>query len=430
MDKYLLLAEASRKATESEIRIVNEYEEKLSLTEDNRTSIKVSCSNGVCLRVIKKKRMGFSSCGNLDSSLVEKAYFSSRYGPKANFSFPRGCMSDVEVYDKKKHDLQELVEKGDEMREVMDRARSVSYVILIQKKLLCISLLNTNGLDCTYKKSTYGAVVWAGVSDNSCGIYNVGWSCFLNRIDFPLLVESALDKITTAQKRCKVHGVTSAIFSPGAVQTLLYILFKVINHGGKSKDRGTVKRNNRVANEQFSLYDDGTLAFAPGSSPIDDEGISTQRTALVEKGIVGGFIYDLKTAYDTGSRPTGNGFGGLLSMPTTLPTNLVIGLGDMSIDEMLRDMRAGVIIDGANIRGQNAIGDFLISFDCGFRVENGEIAGRLESGVAYANIYELLSDIRGVGNELFQADRGLRVSLLTPLVYFGSLNVLDGSMQP
>lgn len=54
--------------------------------------------------------------------------------------------------------------------------------------------------------------------------------------------------------------------------------------------------------------DDGTLDFAVQSTPYDDEGVPTTKKFLVEKGVVKGFLYDLKTAAQAKAQPTGNGF--------------------------------------------------------------------------------------------------------------------------
>ena len=85
-----------------------------------------------------------------------------------------------------------------------------------------------------------------------------------------------------------------------------------------------------LADERFSLYDDGSLDWAPASGPCDHEGVPCRRTPLIQSGVVSGFYYDLQTAALAGVSSTGNGRRSLDSLPSPSTTSLVVSPGSTS----------------------------------------------------------------------------------------------------
>jgi PmbA protein len=175
-----------------------------------------------------------------------------------------------------------------------------------------------------------------------------------------------------------------------------------------------------IFDKKFALSDDPTIPFQPGSTPFDDEGIPAQRNALIEAGTVRQFYYDLHTAALAGTLSTGNGnrSGG---MPAPSPHALVIGGGGTSLQDMIKDIQEGIIIEqlmGAE-QGNILNGDFSGNILLGYKIEKGTITGRVKDTMAYGNVYQLLKDINGLGND----SRWIAGYVETPSIYCPSISI-------
>ena len=177
----------------------------------------------------------------------------------------------------------------------------------------------------------------------------------------------------------------------------------------------------RVFDAKLSLWDDPLVAYRPGRRPCDDEGTPSQRTPLVKNGVVASFLYDLKTAAQAGVRSTGNGSRSRGGLPQPSPNAFTVAPGKATFDEMVRDIKEGLVIEQLMGAGQGNVlgGDFSGNVLLGFKVENGNIAGRVKDTMVSGNVYDLLKDIAAVGSE----PRWVGGFLHTPHLYFHSLSV-------
>jgi PmbA protein len=169
------------------------------------------------------------------------------------------------------------------------------------------------------------------------------------------------------------------------------------------------------------LVDDPTVAYNPASRPCDDEGVASQHTPLVEKGAVKGFLYDLQTAALAKKKSTGNGSRSRGSLPTPSPSALVITAGKTTFDEMVKDIKEGLVVEqlmGSQM-GNVLGGDFSGNVLLGFKIENGEIVGRVKDTMVSGNVYKLLKDIAAIGSET----RWVSSFLQTPPFYCKGLSV-------
>jgi PmbA protein len=193
---------------------------------------------------------------------------------------------------------------------------------------------------------------------------------------------------------------------------------------GKTVLEGASPIGHRLGQPVFDpklwLWDDPTIAYRPGSRPCDDEGVPSRRTPLVEAGEVANFLYDLQTAALAGQQSTGNGSrrGGL---PTPAPSIFTIAPGDTSFEQMVQDMKEGLVIEwlmGAE-QGNILGGDFSGNILLGYKVENGRMVGRVKDTMVSGNVYQLLRGIAAVGSET----RWVGSYLQAPYLYCPSLSV-------
>ncbi|MBE9194546.1 TldD/PmbA family protein, partial [Synechocystis sp. LEGE 06083] len=154
----------------------------------------------------------------------------------------------------------------------------------------------------------------------------------------------------------------------------------------------------------------------PFDCPFDDEGSPTQKLALIEEGKIAQFYTDQETAEKLGTTTTGNGFRPSLgSAPQPGLVNMLITPGTASFDQLLKKLGNGLVVDQILGGGADISGDFSINVDLGYRVQNGEITGRVKDTMVSGNVYELLSQVIALGS-----DRRWQGSCATPSI------ILDG----
>src|SRR4029079_6688667 len=141
-------------------------------------------------------------------------------------------------------------------------------------------------------------------------------------------------------------GTMDVVLGPGWPGILLH---EAVGHGleGDFNRKGTSTFSNhigtRVASELCTVVDDGTIAARRGSLNVDDEGTPTQRTVLIEDGILRGYLQDKQNAALMGMPLTGNGrresFGHL---PMPRMTNTFMLAGQEAPEDIIRSVDRGL----------------------------------------------------------------------------------------
>lgn len=170
----------------------------------------------------------------------------------------------------------------------------------------------------------------------------------------------------------------------------------------------------------LSLYDDPTIDFAPRSRPCDDEGMPSQKVALIEKGVVKNFLYDLQTAGQANTSSTSSGARGRGGLMMPSASALVFSTGHISFEEMLRNTREGLLVEqlmGAE-QGNVLGGDFSGNVLLGYKIENGQIVGRVKNTMVSGNVYQILKEVT-LGNQA----RWVSGAVFTPHIYCANVAV-------
>jgi PmbA protein len=133
------------------------------------------------------------------------------------------------------------------------------------------------------------------------------------------------------------------------------------------------------------------------------------------------FLYDLQTAALAGKQSTGNGSRSRGGLPSPSASAFTITPGDTAFDDMIKDIKEGLLVDflmGAS-QGNILGGDFSGNVLLGYKIENGEIIGRVKDTMVSGNIYKALKDITAIGSEA----RWVGSSLFTPPIYLPGIAV-------
>jgi TldD protein len=166
----------------------------------------------------------------------------------------------------------------------------------------------------------------------------------------------------------------------------------------------------QVAAKGVTVVDDGTLASRRGSLSIDDEGTPTNRTVLIEDGVLVGYMQDRQNARLMNMRPTGNGrresYG---HVPMPRMTNTYMLGGDKSREEIVAGLKRGLYATNFG-GGQVDItsGKFVFSASEAFWVENGKIQYPVKGATLIGNGPDALTRVSAIGNDM-RLDTGVGV---------------------
>ena len=158
----------------------------------------------------------------------------------------------------------------------------------------------------------------------------------------------------------------------------------------------------RVAAKGVTVVDDGTIALRRGSLSIDDEGTPTNRTTLIEDGILVGYMQDRQNAHLMGMKPTGNGRReSFAHVPMPRMTNTYMLAGNRDPGEIIASVKNGIYAVHFG-GGQVDITSGKYVFECteAYRVENGKRGAPIKGAMLIGNGPTDLNRISMVGNDL------------------------------
>ncbi|MCD6263645.1 TldD/PmbA family protein [Candidatus Bathyarchaeota archaeon] len=160
----------------------------------------------------------------------------------------------------------------------------------------------------------------------------------------------------------------------------------------------------QIASEDVHIIDDGVMEGGWGTRPFDDEGHPTQRTPVVEGGILRSFLYDNYTALKEGVESTGNAQRrGYWTTPQPSPSNLILRPGGVSFEEMVAETREGIYVEETigEWLSNPVSGNLNATVTHGYLVKEGELTEPVKGVVISGNFYNLLKEgIELVGDDL------------------------------
>ena len=144
-------------------------------------------------------------------------------------------------------------------------------------------------------------------------------------------------------------------------------------------------------------FDDDEEAFS-----FDDEGTPAQRTVLVERGVLNGYLYDRLSAMKDGCSSTGNGRReSYQTRPIVRMTNTLIAPGDDSPEEIVRHAGNGLFVKKMGGGQVNTVsGDFVFEVTEGYMIRDGAVAEPVRGATLTGNGPAILTRIEKVGNDL------------------------------
>ncbi len=229
----------------------------------------------------------------------------------------------------------------------------------------------------------------------------VGGMEIFERIDPSKIGRTALSKLKT---NLKATTISQGIFPIIASGDLSFIIaHEIAGHMVEADSvlkEGMMKGllGKKIASEECSLVDDGTLRNGFGYSPFDDEGIKTQKTFILEFGLLSSYLHSRTTAAQMEQEPTGNGRAMYYyEEPMPRMTNTYFTDGELTIEEMIEDIKEGIFCEGSRGGATDPIGgQFCFNVEVAHKIVDGEIKGSVRNVCCSGNTSHVLREIKAV----------------------------------
>ena len=427
-----ILAQAKKVAEEAEIFVVSTEETPVQFETNRLKHVQSKQSTSVALRIIKQGKIGYATTTELENgqNLVNAAVETAQFGMTAEFEFPSliSC-SQVDIYDPAVESVStdEMAKIGEEMiAMVREHMPDLVCEAAVSKGVVSVNIINSRGGQASYKQSIFSLgvegqlicgtdMLFVGEGQSSC---------------HPILETRAITDVVLRQLELAKNQASAptkslpVVFTPNGVASAL-VMPLIAGFNGKIVLEGASPVGNKlgqlVFDEKLQLWDDSTIAYRPASRPCDDEGMPSQCIPLIKQGVVKNFLYDLQTAALARTQSTGSGRRSRGGLPSPSPSAFIIAPGNTTLDEMVKDIHEGLVIEqlmGAE-QGNILGGDFSGNVLLGYKVENGKIIGRVKDTMVSGNIYQLLKEIAAIGSDA----KWVGGFLNTPPLYFPSVSV-------
>ncbi|OGI14751.1 hypothetical protein A3K63_02645 [Candidatus Micrarchaeota archaeon RBG_16_49_10] len=432
-----------------ELKRLKDYEVFFVQSEVNETHlekgrphfISKTFDSGYGIRVLDGG-LGFSSSNVKEREavrkVIESAAKSARMTEKVDFQFPfEARYPKVDIVDKKiKSDpekaINETIEKllhrkPDNMEFSFGKFRTYDSTVHI---------MNSEGLDAEREETAFMIEMSITVGGKKRVEF---WPHeFRRRVDdfgeedFDKWFKLSRDQLTA---ELPGTGGMTVIFSPGSVADGVGSVVDFHTSGrAKLNEMSKFSVGEKIASEDVTIHSDGLYPFGLMSSGFDDEGVPQQKLPLIEKGVFKNFTYDQFYALKDGTKSTGNGlrqsdvffvfdskFG---SMPTNQISNLYIKPGKRSLDELIGEVKEGVLVEKFSwLNPDGMTGDFSSEISAGYRIKNGEIANPVKGGLVSGNLIEMMRGVSGLSDKSTITSGGTVLAGICPYIRFEDVQV-------
>jgi PmbA protein len=401
----------------------------VSFKNNRLYSLSESENSGFGVRINKESRTGFSYTNELDNitDTAKRALAMCSYGDEEKFSLPENTTVMFEPYDDAilKFNVSDEIKCAEKMIEdIKSVYPQISVDLGISSSAGKVRLINSRGVDVSYRESYYGlSVSCSYIMADGTRIETWESRSELKPVDCSALKDVMLGKIEKALTMGKIDsGLYPVIFPPQAFGRL--ISFIASGFSGVSVWKGVSpfagKQGEKIFSESFTMTDNPYLEGSPFNVPFDGEGVAVAKNFLVRNGVVETFINDLKYAERLGLPPTGNASRGYSSLPSPSFHGIAVEPGEKSFEEIIAGIDRGIVAEQFIGLGQsNTItGDFSANMDLAYLVENGKIKGRVKDCMISGNINDLMK-----GDFTLSKDVERRGSSVLPYAFFPAVSI-------
>ena len=273
-------------------------------------------------------------------------------------------------------------------------------------------LANSRGFAGGYRTS-YAGVSAAPLAQDADGkMQRDGWWSGARRladIDSPESVgqEAARRALRRLGARRVSTRQAPVVFAPEVARSLLGSIFQAAS--GDAIWRGASflagKLGEQIATPALTIIDDNAMLLPTGAggfgtSPFDGEGLPSQRTMVLESGVLRNYLLNTYAARKLGMKSTHNASRGLGGAPGIGAGNLYLRPGNLSPEQIVAEIPAGLYVTSLMGFGVNIVTGDYSRGATGLWIENGQLTHAVEEVTIAGNLAEMLRNVSAIGNDL------------------------------
>jgi PmbA protein len=406
-----------KKLDNYDIFLVNEKSRQLSCRELQLEDYKESVELGYSIRVMKGNRISFVSSNNMSLSSVEK---NIEEVVALNSIFPKD--NSLRMPKKISTDKQKLtIDSSYSSISVKDKENSLIFLEKLirdrDKKIVNIETLNfsENLSGCFYKvkdsdinfqESVFFGYDGEVIAEENNQMESGGafqYKTNFSEINLETLAKKIADNALSMLGASSIKsGEYKVVFRNDVAASFVSTFISLFSAENVQNNKSILKdkKSSKIANQEFSLIDDGSIEDKIGYTLFDGEGVSGKKTTLIKNGILDGYLYDLKTAEIDKAELTGNAIrSGYDSQPSIRPTNLIVNSGKNSINDFLKNDKVLLITNVMGMHTVNTInGEFSVGAS-GILYENGTPCQSVRQITIAGDFLNLLLSVKAVADD-------------------------------
>jgi len=268
-----------------------------------------------------------------------------------------------------------------------------------------VKVFNSRGTNTSYRSNAcfLFSYALAGDGDKNGMAFEADLKKSVKSLDIDMVAEQSAERaLRKLDAQTPTTGYFPIILNPNCASTFVKLLLNHFNLQSVDKKESLFadKLEKAIFSRKITLTDDPFYKGAAGSCPVDSEGTPSQRTTLVENGVLRNFLSNSVFAKKYGYENTANAARSPQSELSIAPTNLVVTTGSNNLIELLNVYPKVILIDALKgLAGVNSIsGDFSIQSE-GHYYENGQFKHAVHDFVLSGNLVDCLNKIKEIGND-------------------------------
>ncbi|MGQ9677827.1 MAG: TldD/PmbA family protein [bacterium] len=381
------------------------------------------------LRVLKRKSIGYVPMTEPDFNLLERgiatALVKAPPAPFSSFALIENLPAGVANFDPAVKKLFNSPVKVQQLaQELVKRAFATGRIetieggisVEIEQRLI----FTLHSPESAYAERT-GFSAFAEVNSKDYDfIVGRNYPAIEQVIELGATVALNLPKSETSPEAENMQGKTvPVILHPVMVEEIIRRLVSEHFYAAAVQEgMSSFRLNDRVAAEQFTMWDDATAPYDGHTFPTDDEGTPSRKNLLIENGVLKMFLYDRASAVKDGVESTGNGRRRpvLVEEENESPVrcsinDIYIAPGPESLEQMIKNIERGLVVKmllGFHTANRTT-GDFANPLYFGGIIRNGEIAAQPEAGrwALKGNALNCLKTVQAISREIKPTGSGV-----------------------
>jgi PmbA protein len=377
-------------------------------------------SEGIGIRVIRDGRTGFAYAGTLDPSAVGEVLAEARDNVEFGTRDEWAGLAEADGVAVIEQQLWNDALAAYPTESKIELAKELERLTLVQDPRVRVDDSNYSDASAEAAVATSTGIRVSGRENGCyCSISTLADDGDETQTGFGFAVgrspeEFDLDKAAreAADRATRLLGAVkppskriTVVFDPFVTAQFLGVLSSALNGENVAKGRSLFANRvgESVASPIFTLVDDPTNPMAYTATDIDGEGLAARRNALIEQGVLRGFVHSSYSARRAGTKSTGNAVrGGFKGTPGVGCLAMQLEPGTRSQAELVADVDDGVLIQSVQglHSGVNAIsGDFSTGAS-GLLISNGQLGGPVREFTIASTLQRMLQDIVEVGADV------------------------------